>query len=53
MNLTFTLEQVEVLFDVVRSACPDERDGNRRTEILYALDEMLEEAAGYAPPKAS
>jgi hypothetical protein len=51
MILDLTLEQVEILFELVRSACPDEMDDRPRTKLLYALDTYLEEKAGFGPPK--
>lgn len=49
MKIELTLDQLEIIFELVRRACPDEPNSSEYAQKLYALDDFLEKELGYAP----
>ena len=47
IKLELTTEQLEVVAERVRAACPDIPDGSPSQRMLYDLDDYLQEKAGH------
>ena len=45
--IDFTLEELEILTDLVHRDCPDEDDDRHHTLVLYQLHDKLLRATGY------